>query len=76
MRIFLVTIKLPKNPAHDPRNKVADQCPAVGTRVLMCTDSTGEHHTVPVEARDAVQAICNPAFEDKHITRVEGPFVL
>jgi hypothetical protein len=42
MSHFLVTVKLSKNPAHDPRNKISGPCPVSGK---LCTDVTGEHHT-------------------------------
>jgi len=41
---LLVTVKLPKNPEHDPRNKKTGPCPM--NDGYMCTDVTGEHHTV------------------------------
>jgi hypothetical protein len=44
--IVLVTVKLPRDPKHDPHNKVAGLCPVSGFR---CTDVTGEHHTVMVD---------------------------
>lgn len=61
----LVTVKLPKNPVHNPRNKVVGRCPLSGE---YCSDTTGEHHTLlwdgsPEEAR--------VAFEKYHITRIE-----
>lgn len=61
----LVTIKLPKNPEHDPRDKKTGAC-AVSRE---CTDVTGEHHTVAVRDDGAVQML-----RDRygHITRVEN----
>lgn len=60
----LVTVKLPKHPDHDPHNKVIGQCPMGG----MCTDVTGEHHTVLVYSEREVAEL---AF-GYHITRVES----
>lgn len=39
----IVTVKLPKNPDHDPTNKVKGECPIDGS---YCTDVTGAHHSV------------------------------
>lgn len=39
---FLVTVRLPKNPEHNPRDKKIGPCPVNGKP---CTDVTGEHHT-------------------------------
>lgn len=43
---FLVTVKLVKNPAHNPREKKTGPCPVNGKP---CTDVTGEHHTFLVD---------------------------
>jgi hypothetical protein len=61
--LAIVTIKLPKNPKHDPHNKVTAACPFSGT----CTDSTGEHHSGLVRNLAELQALR----EQHHITRVE-----
>jgi len=71
MNIYLVTIRLPKNPAHDPRNKVTGACPANNG---LCTDVTGEHHTYMMmastidEVRTAAEKRLSPG---AHITRIE-----
>jgi hypothetical protein len=44
--MFLVTVKLPKNPEHNPRDKKTGPCPVDGKP---CTDVTGEHHTFLVD---------------------------
>jgi hypothetical protein len=44
MRTFLVTVKLVKNPVHDPKNKITGICPA--DKWTRCTDVTGAHHTM------------------------------
>ena len=61
--MYIVTIKLPKNPAHDPRNKRVGPCP-VSTH---CTDVTGEHHSLLVSVDEL------PAIRQRfsHITRIE-----
>lgn len=70
MAKFLVTVKLPKNPDHDPRNKKVGQCP-VNTDIL-CTDITGEHHTVLWEGDSLYQAMFYwKSDRGLHVTRVE-----
>jgi len=63
-KLKLVTIKLPKNPNHDPHNKVTGPCPVSSE----CTDSTGEHHTVLVTSDEEIAALRE---EFGHITRIE-----
>lgn len=63
--IFLVTVKVPRNPDHDPANKIEGQCPVnPNTR---CSDVTGQHHTVIAGTQERVDAIA-ACF---HVTRVE-----
>lgn len=69
MPLFLMTIKLPRNPAHDPRNKVTAPCPAADRSP--CTDATGEHHTYLVEAADRDTAVEHARQRYGHVTRVE-----
>ncbi len=45
--MWLVTVKLPRNRLHDPRNKKEGECP-VNTDYA-CTDITGAHHSVIAE---------------------------
>jgi stalled ribosome rescue protein Dom34 len=59
----LVTIKLAKNPNHDPHNKVVGSCPTSES----CTDSTGEHHTMLVFTQEAIDIIK----AEYHVTRIE-----
>lgn len=66
--IYLVTVKLPRNPRHNPRSKTAGNCPVTG---LYCTDTTGEHHTVLIEAVDAVAAEVDARMLYGHVTRIE-----
>jgi len=74
----VVTAKLPRNPEHDPRNKVTGPCPVNGFR---CTDATGEHHTmmvaVPMEddtsaAITQAEAFVRSEHPGIHITRSEA----
>jgi hypothetical protein len=67
--IYLVTVKLPRDPAHNPAKKVAGTCPVSG---LSCTDVTGQHHTLAVGAANP-EAAANAVGEYfPHITRVEA----
>lgn len=61
---MLVTIKLPKNPEHDPSDKKTGPCPVSPT----CTDVTGEHHTVIARSLAEVEALRE---KFGHITRIE-----
>ena len=66
---YVVTIKLPRNPDHDPRNKKTGICPAS----QFCTDVTGQHHSYLTEGTDAdaVRAEARSlGFE--HVTRIEA----
>lgn len=56
--VYLVTVKLPKNPAHNPNSKVTGKCPVNGN---YCSDTTGEHHTVLIE--------CNSLNDFRRISR-------
>lgn len=70
MAQFLVTVKFPKNPDHDPSNKKIGPCPA--NPDMMCTDVTGQHHTVLWKCESILQAVLH--WEDAkgmHVTRVE-----
>ncbi len=69
-RLFLVTVKVPKNPDHNPRNKVTGPCPVFGNP---CTDVTGEHHTLWMVSEDGVHTVLDIAKETYgHVTRVEA----
>lgn len=67
-KTYLVTVKLPKNPAHDPRSKVTGECPVSGKQ---CTDVTGEHHTVTWRDTSIEAALAHLFGEYSHITRIE-----
>ena len=60
---YLVTIKLPRNPDHNPRDKKTGPCPTS----TECTDSTGEHHTFLLETDRLFMALARY----EHVTRVE-----
>lgn len=65
----IVTVKLPRNPAHDPRNKISGKCPL---QEVWCTDTTGSHHCY-VESGADFEEIKKKAHEKyAHITRIEA----
>ena len=69
MAMYIVTVKLARNPGHDPHNKKIGICPVSG---LLCTDVTGEHHSYVVvvsESEQAIEDAHNKGFT--HITRIE-----
>lgn len=65
---YIVTIKLPKRKDHDPRNKVTGKCPVSPTAAI-CTDVTGEHHSILAKDWSAVQVFLHAPYV--HVTRVE-----
>jgi hypothetical protein len=66
--LYLVTVKLARNPAHNPRGKVTAYCP-VGDE--WCTDSTGEHHTFAVQTELSAEDVKMTYENQYHVTRVE-----
>ena len=74
-RLYLVTVKLPKIPGHNPVSKQSGRCQCEINE--HCTDKTGQHHTVAVSAPDinrAEQAVRDRGYT--HITRVEVCWVI
>lgn len=70
--MYIVTVKLPKNPSHNPHRKVVGKCPVSNTN---CTDITGEHHSLQIEAAtggDAEYQVHRKYGADMHITRIEA----
>jgi hypothetical protein len=65
---FIVTVKMPRNPAHDPRNKLTGPCPSNGA---WCSDQTGEHHSLLMEARSADDVRNYLTMIKVHVTRIE-----
>ncbi len=64
----IVTVKLPRNPAHNPREKVTGTCPlSHPDEPLLCTDVTGEHHSI-LTTTDVKLEWEEQGF---HVTRVE-----
>lgn len=77
MATFIITVKLPKTPGHDGRNKQTGPCPVNG---LPCTDVTGEHHTFladleghSLDGREMDAEGVRDLYSDQfHVTRVES----
>ena len=66
---FIVTVKLAKNPEHDPENKKVGSCPYSP----LCTDVTGEHHSYLEESFPDEQAIrAHLEEQGVHVTRIEA----
>jgi len=70
----IVTVKLPRNPRHDPHNKIAGKCPL--SRILKtyvyCTDVTGSHHSYIEEGLSLKEIKEKAKKKFQHITRVEA----
>ena len=64
----IVTIKLPKNPHHNPQQKKIGKCPANGK---LCNDITGEHHSFLMEGENIGDIIKEVKKKFSHVTRVE-----
>lgn len=68
-RAFVVTVKLPKNSAHDPRHKITGSCPYSP----VCTDVTGEHHSYLETAFESLEEItAHLQTQGVHVTRIEA----
>jgi hypothetical protein len=67
---YLVTVKLKKNPDHNPHDKKTQQCPL--DMDSTCTDATGEHHTALVSSVRTIGEV-KEQYErlGYHVTRVE-----
>jgi hypothetical protein len=66
---YLVTVKLPKNPTHNPRAKKSGPCPVNGEP---CSDVTGEHHTVVMRTTHTLSWVAAEYGKEYHVTRVES----
>lgn len=65
----IVTVKLPRNPRHNPRNKVTGMCPLKENGV--CTDITGSHHSYIEEGEDRFEIYWKARQKYGHVTRIE-----
>ena len=70
----IVTVKLPRNPKHNPRNKKTGICPLcdLGLHVVrMCTDKTGSHHSYIEEGMNVKDIETKAKNLFGHVTRIE-----
>jgi|ERR1019366_10435941 hypothetical protein len=68
---YIITIKLPKNKAHNPKNKITGGCPFSPDGSIECTDTTGEHHSKLVEGYSVDEVTQRYVDDGYHVTRVE-----
>ena len=70
---FIVTVNLgrvyERENQHNPAKKLSGLCPTYYGKI--CTDATGAHHSVLVEAESFKEASTLPQFLGVHITRIE-----
>ena len=72
---YLVTVKLARNPEHDPHNKITGKCPVDPwgwgmDKDRICTDVTGQHHTFLAEGA-SVDDVYQMYARRHLITRIE-----
>lgn len=67
--MFIVTVKLPYNRDHDPKNKQSGHCPVNGND---CTDVTGAHHSVVAHGEDIDHVRDVWETSGYHVTRIEA----
>jgi hypothetical protein len=71
MNTYIVTVKLDKNPDHDPKNKVKGECPLT---YGYCTDASGAHHSILAKNFISTEAV--RVYYEKvlgfHVTRIES----
>lgn len=72
MTDYIVTVKMPKHPLHDPTNKISGPCPIDSKG--FCTDVTGAHHSTLVRNSSATIEQVRAKFQEKgvHVTRIEA----
>jgi len=69
----IVTVKLPRNLDHDPKNKKTGKCPLFTqySGSFTCTDITGQHHSY-IEYGESLDDIRRKAkLKFGHVTRIE-----
>jgi len=64
----IVTVKLPINPKHNPRNKKTGKCPVTQ---WLCTDVTGSHHSYIESGENRAEIYWKAKVRFGHVTRVE-----
>ena len=69
MNTYIVTLKLARNPGHNPAAKITAPWPL---SELECTDQTGQHHSVLIEADGDSDTVRRYLLDcGKHVTRIE-----
>jgi hypothetical protein len=70
----IVTVKLARNPHHNPMDKQAGRCPLSDKLgyFLFCSDVTGEHHSYIEEGFDLAEIWTKAKLKFGHITRIEA----
>jgi len=69
MADFIVTVKLPNDPNHDPKNKITGPCPITKAH---CTDVTGAHHSAVIKnVLSAELVLADFQALGLHVTRIE-----
>jgi hypothetical protein len=69
----IVTVKLQRNPKHNPANKVEGECPLskqLGVSIY-CSDVTGEHHSYIEEGKTIAEIEDKAKRKFGHVTRIE-----
>lgn len=71
MTDYIVTLKLPNNPNHDPKNKIEGFCPI--DNESYCTDTTGGHHSLLFKNAPGAKSV-QKYYESMgfHVTRIEA----
>ena len=64
----IVTIKIKRNPNHDPRNKKTGKCPIQN---CICTDITGSHHSYIETGENKSDIYWKAKLKHGHVTRIE-----
>jgi hypothetical protein len=64
--LYIVTVRIKRNITHNSIHKKTGRCPLTGKA---CTDITGEHHSMVVEAKNIGHL--RKKLKDFHITRIE-----
>ena len=64
----IVTVKLPRNPQHNPQNKKSGKCPITG---WTCTDVTGSHHSYIESGQNRAEIWWKAKEKFGHVTRIE-----
>lgn len=65
----IITVKLKRNPQHDPHNKQSGKCPLKEN--MLCTDITGSHHTYIEEGETRAEIMWKAKHKYGHVTRIE-----